>query len=333
MLTVLSVAPTSAPSTMKTGKSPNHLSRSHPPAINSNTPAANAHPSPEYRYTYTKLRRGALVCVFDATDRIQHMFWRYLEEGHPAGANSEEAEHKDAIEELYRFNDELLGRVMERMGSDDLLMVLSDHGFTSFRRGVNLNSWLLANGYLKLKEGADGSAEWLRDVDWSGTRAYALGLTGLFLNLEGREAEGTVRPGEEAEALKAELISKLNGLEDEEKSEIGINEAFDTAHIYRGPYAGNAPDLLIGFHVGYRVSWSCATGTIDEEIFDDNTKSWSGDHCMNPPDVPGIFLCNRKLATDRISIMDVGPTVLDLFGVPVPSWCDGESRMPAGTEG
>ncbi len=125
-----------------------------------------------------RLRTGSLVCVFDATDRIQHMFWRYLEEGHPAGGDRDRAEHRDAIEKLYQHNDALVGRVMDKLREGDLLMVLSDHGFTSFRRGVNLNTWLLANGYLKLKEGADGAAEWLRDVDWSATRAYAVGLTG-----------------------------------------------------------------------------------------------------------------------------------------------------------
>ena len=100
-----------------------------------------------------RLRRGSLVCVFDATDRIQHMFWRYLEEGHPAARGKEDAEHRDAIEQLYRHNDAMVGRVMEKLKKGDVLMVLSDHGFTSFRRGVNLNAWLHANGYLKLKEG------------------------------------------------------------------------------------------------------------------------------------------------------------------------------------
>jgi predicted AlkP superfamily phosphohydrolase/phosphomutase len=143
-----------------------------------------------------RLARGTLVCVFDATDRIQHMFWRYLEPGHPAAAGRENAEHKDAIKALYQHNDALVGRVLDRLGDDDVLMVISDHGFSSFRRGVNLNAWLLREGYLALKPGADGRAEWLHDVDWSKTRAYCLGLTGMFLNLQGREAAGIVAPEE-----------------------------------------------------------------------------------------------------------------------------------------
>jgi predicted AlkP superfamily phosphohydrolase/phosphomutase len=229
-----------------------------------------------------RLRRGSLVCVFDATDRIQHMFWRYLEEGHPAARGKEDAEHRDAIEQLYLHNDAMVGRVMEKLKKGDVLMVLSDHGFTSFRRGVNLNAWLHANGYLKLKEGTDGSQEWLRDVDWSETRAYALGLTGMFLNIAGRESEGIVEPGKEAAELKAEIVDKLSGLSDEEKDEVGINEVFDTAKIYEGPYVGNAPDLLIGYARGYRVSWDCATGMVNGPVFEDNVKAWSGDHCVDP---------------------------------------------------
>ncbi len=272
-----------------------------------------------------RLRRGSLVCVFDATDRIQHMFWRYLEEGHPAARGKEDAEHRDAIEQLYCHNDAMVGRVMEKLKKGDVLMVLSDHGFTSFRRGVNLNAWLHANGYLKLKDGTDGSEEWLREVDWSQTRAYALGLTGMFLNIAGREAEGIVDPGESAAELKAEIIGKLSGLRDEEKSEVGINEVFDTAKIYEGPYVGNAPDLLIGYNRGYRVSWDCATGMIKGAVFEDNVKAWSGDHCVDPREVPGVFFCNRKIDIKNPALIDVAPTALRLFGIDAPAHMDGKS--------
>ncbi|MFQ5349198.1 MAG: alkaline phosphatase family protein [Thermoanaerobaculia bacterium] len=277
-----------------------------------------------------RLRMGSLVCVFDATDRIQHMFWRYLEEGHPAGGDRDRAEHRDAIEKLYQRNDALVGRVMEKLRDGDLLMVLSDHGFTSFRRGINLNSWLQANGYLKLKEGGGGSAEWLRDVDWSQTRAYAIGLTGMFLNVEGRESEGIVKPGEEAAALKAELISRLNGLTDDEKGEVGITEVFDTAEIYHGPYKGNAPDLLIGYNSGYRTSWDCATGVVAGPVFEDNVKAWSGDHCVDPRQVPGVFFCNRPIDNDDPALIDIAPTALELFGLEPAAHMEGRSLFRSG---
>jgi predicted AlkP superfamily phosphohydrolase/phosphomutase len=271
-----------------------------------------------------RLRKGTLVCVFDATDRIQHMFWRYLEKDHPAGRGRDTAEHRDAIRELYKHNDALVGRVMERLEEGDVLMVISDHGFSSFRRGVNLNAWLLREGYLTLREGADGRAEWLRDVEWSGTKAYCLGLTGMFLNLKGREQEGTVEPGAQAAALKAEIIRKLTGLGDEAKREVGIREAFDTSALYSGPYLENAPDLLIGYNAGYRTSWDCATGVVAGPIFEDNIKAWSGDHCIDPRLVPGVFFCNRPVKTEDPALIDIAPTALRLFGIEPPAYMDGQ---------
>ena len=270
-----------------------------------------------------RLRKGSLVCVFDATDRIQHMFWRYLEKDHPAARNRDGAEHRDAIRELYKHNDALVGRVMARLEDGDVLMVLSDHGFSSFRRGVNLNSWLRREGYLVLKDGAAGQAEWLRDVDWTATRAYCLGLTGMFLNIKGREQQGIVEPGAQVDALKAEIIRKLSGLQDGEKREVGIREAFDTAALYSGPYLGNAPDLLIGYNAGYRTSWDCATGVVAGPVFEDNVKAWSGDHCIDPRLVPGVFFCNRRVDTEEPSLIDIAPTALRLFGIEPPAYMDG----------
>ena len=213
---------------------------------------------------------------------------------------------------------------MARMRKDDLLMVVSDHGFASFRRGVNLNAWLLAKGWLALKDGGDGAAEWLRDVDWSRTRAYALGLTGMFLNIEGREAKGIVKPGEEAAKVKAEIMAALKGLRDTGTGETAINEAFDTAKLYSGPYLPNAPDLIIGFNAGYRTSWDGATGVVSGPVFEDNTKAWSGDHCIDPRLVPGVFFASRKIDRKDPALVDIAPTVLKLFGLEPPAHMDGK---------
>jgi len=277
-----------------------------------------------------RLRKGCLVTVFDATDRIQHMFWRYSEAGHPAAAqDGTRSEYADAIADHYQRNDALVGRVVERLRADDVLIVLSDHGFTSFRRGVNLNSWLREEGYLVLKEGSDGSGSWLQDVEWSATRVYAVGLVGLFINLKGREEHGIVEVGAESEALKAELISKLSGLVDTDKDEVGINEAFDTDQIYRGPYKGNAPDLLIGYNHGYRISWDCASGKVAGPVFEDNVKAWSGDHIVDPRLVPGIFLCNHSIARKDPHIVDLAPTIMTLFGVAKAPHMEGSSLIDA----
>jgi predicted AlkP superfamily phosphohydrolase/phosphomutase len=268
-----------------------------------------------------RLRKGALVCVFDATDRIQHMFWRQIDPSHPARTNGGNGDGT-AIADLYRRNDALVGRVIEKLHEGDVLMVVSDHGFTSFRRGVNLNAWLLQEGYLTLKSGRDGTADWLRDVDWSATRAYSLGLTGVFLNVAGREAHGIVQP-QDAAALKAELVSRLSGLRDRESGAVAIREVFDSAAIYDGPYASNAPDLLVGYNAGYRISWDGAMGLVAGPVFADNTRAWSGDHCVDPRLVPGVFFCNRPVAAEHPALVDIAPTALRLFGIQPPAYMDG----------
>lgn len=270
-----------------------------------------------------RTRRGLLVTVFDAADRVNHMFWRYTEDGHPAAEGIENPELADAIERQYVRNDEIVGRAMERLEDGDVLWVMSDHGCTSFRRGVNLNAWLLEHGYLSLKQDCDGSETWLQSVDWSRTRAYAVGLVGIFLNLSGREAHGVVAPGDEAERLKAELKSKLDGMVDEAEATVAINEVFDTDRLYRGPYKGNAPDLLVGYNHGYRISWDCASGVVAGEIFEDNVKAWSGDHIVDPRLVPGIFLANHDIDRDDPAIIDLAPTALRLFGVAPPPHMEG----------
>jgi len=275
-----------------------------------------------------RLRRGSLVCVFDATDRIQHMFWHYLEKDHPAnkGTDIEKAEHRKAIEGIYKHNDALVGKVMDELGEGDVLLVLSDHGFSSFQRGVNLNGWLKDNGFLTLKPGADGTSEWLQDVDWSKTKAYSLGLTGMFLNMKGREANGIVEPGQEEKDVKDAIIEKLGGLRDDQRNKVGIKEVFDTKVVYEGPYSENAPDLIIGYDNGYRISWDCASGMVAGPVFEDNEKAWSGDHCVDPRLVPGVLFSNVSIPEDREpTLMDIAPSALEMFGLTPPRHMEGAS--------
>jgi len=281
-----------------------------------------------------KTKKGTVVCVFETTDSIQHMFWRYLDKAHPALRAAASELSPAVIEDLYVRMDEFIGRVMDKLDPRSALIVMSDHGFKSFRRGVNLNSWLLAHGYLTLKDSQTVSGEWFKDVDWDRTKAYAMGLGGLYLNLKGREANGVVAPGEESGALKAELRSKLTGLRDDASGEIAITEAYDRDRVYAGPYAANAPDLIIGYNQGFRASWDSVTGKVDATIFEDNIKSWSGDHCIDPRHVPGVFFFSRKVSAKTPSIMDVAPTVLTLFGLPVPAYMDGRPLVgPPGPAG
>jgi len=271
-----------------------------------------------------KTRQGLCACVFDTTDRVQHMFWRYLDENHPAAREVPRAQRPAVIQDLYARMDELIGRVMKQIDSQTLLMIVSDHGFKSFARCLNLNAWLHQAGYLELKPGKTESGDWFYDVDWSRTRAYTMGLNGLYLNLKGREREGIVEPGVEAESLKDELRCKLNGLVDPTSGRIGITGVFDCEAVYAGPYVDNAPDLIVGYADGYRASWDSVMGKVTSQIFEDNLKAWSGDHCVDPRLVPGVLFCNHKISEEKPAIVDVAPTVLKLFGLALPGYLDGK---------
>jgi len=273
-----------------------------------------------------KTQRGTCICVFDITDRVQHMFWRHMEPGHPAAPAPSPKDPPDTgvIETLYKRMDALVGRVLDKAGPDALVLVVSDHGFKSFRRGFNLNAWLHREGYLKLVSGSTVSEEWFKQVDWNHTRAYGMGLNGIYLNLAGRERHGIVEPGEAADKLLAELREKLRGLTDPVNDYVAIREVFDTREVYAGPYRENAPDLLVGYASGYRAAWESVNGSVTGEVFLDNTRAWSGDHCIDPHDVPGVLFANRPIAGEQYSIADVAPTILQLFGLPIPRHMDGK---------
>jgi predicted AlkP superfamily phosphohydrolase/phosphomutase len=270
-------------------------------------------------------KKGLVTTVFDTTDRIQHMFYRYLDPTHPANAGKDTTEWADAIPRVYERVDALLGRIGQEIErSDTVFMVISDHGFTNFRRGVNLNTWLKENGYLVLKDGHATSGDWFEHVDWTRTRAFSLGLTGMFVNRKGREASGVVSEGDEYRALVAELASKLEALVDPETGVRAIRKVRATHETFDGPYRLDAPDLLIGYEGGYRNSWECATGAVTTSVFSDNTRSWSGDHCVDPDIVPGVFFCNRRIATERPRLIDLPVSIVELFGQKRAGYMQGE---------
>jgi predicted AlkP superfamily phosphohydrolase/phosphomutase len=275
----------------------------------------------------SKTPKGLVAVVFETTDSVQHMFFRYLDKAHPALKAAPALMSAAVIEELYKKMDDLVGRVAATLDEKSVLFVMSDHGFKSFRRGVNLNSWLHQNGYLTLVEGKKESAEWFKDVDWDRTKAYGLGLGGIYLNLKGRESRGIVAPGAESGALKAELIGKLTALRDEANGPVAVTNVYDRDAIYSGPYKENAPDLIVGYNEGYRASWDGVTGIVNAVVIDDNTKAWSGDHCIDPALVPGVLFSNLKVKTASPSIMDIAPTVLELFGLTPPAHMDGRGLV------
>jgi predicted AlkP superfamily phosphohydrolase/phosphomutase len=233
---------------------------------------------------------------------------------------------------MYVAMDELVGETRSRLDDDTALFVMSDHGFKPFRRAVDLNRWLLENRYLYLKQGATSSDRaYLADVDWQKTRAFALGLAGIFVNEAGREVDGIVAAGREKEELVAEIASALTGLRDDEQKETAIHEAVPKSEAYTGPYVAQAPDIIIGYSVGYRVSWLSAVGKTGDQVFADNTKAWSGDHCIHPDLVPGVLFSNWKLDQKDAQIIDLAPTALELLGMGKPAYMDGKSLLCNGT--
>ena len=268
-----------------------------------------------------RCRRGVVACVFDTTDRVQHMFFAQKDRGGP---------HSRVIEELYMRADSLVGKTLAHVDSQTVLIVLSDHGFTSFERGVDLNAWLLEHGYLALlptatRPTSTGDEKYLRAVDWSRTRAYTFGLAGIYINQRGRESHGIVDPAD-APVLRQELAAKLSGLRDGEH--LAIRAAWPSPSLYTGPYLDAAPDLIVGYAEGYRASWDAAVGQVTQATFTDNLKAWSGDHCVDPHLVPGVLFSNRPILAPDPGIEDMARTALDLFGIPAPPHMEGKPLFP-----
>lgn len=253
-----------------------------------------------------------VVEVFVQTDRVSHMFWRGIDPKHPLYAHASELA-RGAIPWIYREADRVLGEVQSRLRPGDRLIVLSDHGFASFRRAVHLNRWLAESGYLAFKPGADTSAPLFAQVDWARTRAYALGLNGIYLNEKGREAQGIV-DAETIGRLKAEIAARLSALRDEGSTV--VTEVFDAASIYHGAHAGDSPDLVVGYAPGYRASWQTTLGGTPAALIEDNLQLWSGDHCIDPAAVPGVLFTSFPMDAPAANIADLAALILRQLSAP-----------------
>ena len=256
-----------------------------------------------------------VIEVFVQTDRVSHMFWRGFDQAHPLYAKTSDLA-RGAIPWIYREADRVLGEIQTRLRPDDQLIVLSDHGFASFRRAVHLNRWLAEQGYLVFRPGTDGTASLFVQVDWSRTRAYALGLNGIFLNRKDREAQGIVA-SETVAALKIEIATKLREMRDGDAPV--INDVFDAATIYAGAHAGDSPDLVVGYAPGYRASWQTTLGGAPAALVEDNLQPWSGDHCIDPAAVPGVLFTSFPLPTPVTDIADLAPLILRSLPAPAKS--------------
>lgn len=256
---------------------------------------------------------GILACVFDTTDRIQHMFWRYIDASHPLHDISGAAKYDWVIPSYYERADAIVGQVLDRFGKDALILVCSDHGFASYRRSVHLNDWLVENGFMNLEPGRGVGVPLFDGVDWPATRAYALGLNSLFLNVKNRETKGVVAR-EQIGVLKQTLKSELKAMHD--LGEPVVREVYDVEDLGGREGKREAPDLIVCYEPGYRTSWQSALGEVTGEgIFADNMRKWSGDHCCDPAAVPGIFFANEKHLLEKPHVKDVSPLILNYLHI------------------
>jgi predicted AlkP superfamily phosphohydrolase/phosphomutase len=272
-----------------------------------------------FDYELARFSSGLLFYYVSSTDQRQHMFWRLIDKEHPSYDPVLAKEYGNTIENIYKETDKMLAKAMEKADKDTVIIVMSDHGFSPYRRSFNLNTWLKESGYHTLiNPWKQGREDLFMNTNWSRTKAYSFGLNSLYINLTGREAEGTVKPGAEKEALVREIAQKLESFRDPKTGERPVLRAYITKDVYQGPYADQAPDIIVGYNLGYRTSWATPLGRIPKEIIEDNEEKWSGDHCMDPEVVPGVLLTNRKIKAKSPALYDLTPTILQIFGIDIP---------------
>jgi predicted AlkP superfamily phosphohydrolase/phosphomutase len=270
----------------------------------------------QYRDVLSRFERGFLFYYFGNVDQVSHMMWRARDPQHPAYDAALDSQYAHVIDDLYVEMDALVGETLRVLRPQDTLIVMSDHGFTSWRRAVHLNSWLRDNGYITLSRGtSQGEPNLFDNVDWSKTKAYALGLNALYVNLAEREKNGIVTPSER-KALVDEIARKLLDTTDPVTGEKVIAKVYPESMRSHAPrHPAIAPDLIIGYSRGFRSSGISAEGGIPSDVFTDNMGEWSGDHCMDPQFVPGILLSNRPLQKPAPTLMHLAEAVLAEFGI------------------
>ncbi len=272
-----------------------------------------------------------LVGAWTGPDRVSHLFWRFRDPGHPLYTEEGAAKYGKVVEETYRRMDETVGKVVERLNEDDLLMVLSDHGFHSFRKGFNVNTWLIRNGYQSVDGQTDAatasnSAEFLDGIDWANTKAYSLGLGSVYINVSGREAGGIVAE-EDVPALIAEIRGKLSEVVDPDTGDAIFSKVY-TVDDFSGIATDNAPDIQLGYAEGYQSSKDTVKGSAPEALFEVTDDKWSGEHAASDfVKTPGIFFSNQPIVSETPRIVDLGATALRYLHVNVPRDYEGASLL------
>ena len=268
----------------------------------------------QFDYVRDHFADGLLFYYFGHVDQVSHMMWRAMDPTHPAYSEAD-ARYRSVVEDLYVQMDGVVGTTAAALGPDDLLVVMSDHGFAPWRRAMNLNSWLRDQGYLTVTDARAGATPGLAGVDWTRTRAYAVGLNGLYVNTQGREGKGIV-PATERAALAAEIAARLQSAIDPGTGQPAVTRAFVREQVYPGhAHLDLSPDIVVGYARGTRVASDSALGVVAPEVFSDNREQWSGDHSMDPDHVPGVLFTSRPLKVPAPGLQQLAASILAEFGI------------------
>jgi len=270
-----------------------------------------------YFYELNRFTKGLLFFYFSSTDMNAHVLWHLRDENHPYYNKKTSEKTGNIIEFYYRKIDDILKKTLDKIDEETTLIIMSDHGFAPVYKQINLNTWLLNEGYIKLFRNWEPEDDYFQAVDWRNTKAYALGLNGLYINLEGREYMGIVGEGDEKETLLDEIIEKLEAVADPETGEKIIKNVYKSSEIYSGKYKAGAPDLIVGCARGYRISNTSALGNFSDNVIESNDW-WSGDHCIDPDEVPGIVVSNKKIKVSKPKLYDITATILKEFKIEIP---------------
>jgi predicted AlkP superfamily phosphohydrolase/phosphomutase len=259
---------------------------------------------------------GLLFFYLGNVDQVSHVMWKVLDPGHPKYDPEVDPKYAGLIEELYVGLDSVVGQTLERLSPDDTLIVMSDHGFASWRRSFHLNAWLREKGFLVVKDPEmEEDPGLFVNVDWTHTRAYGVGINGLYINLKGREKNGIVAEGDR-KALMDEISRALLAEVDPETGGPVVTKAYPREDTYRDRGAIEiGPDIVVGTAKGTRISGSSGIGSVGKEVLTDNVDEWSGDHEMDHETVPGILITNRPLKRPAARLQDLAQSVLAEFGI------------------
>jgi predicted AlkP superfamily phosphohydrolase/phosphomutase len=254
------------------------------------------------RYGVEHFKEGLLFFHFFGVDQNSHMLW---------------GKYDDDLLKTYQMADQAIGWVRRKL-PEATLIVMSDHGFSTFDRAVHVNSWLKQQGFLALEGSAESGGENFENIDWARTQAYAAGLNAIYINQEGRERKGIVSPGPPTDKLIDRIRDRLLELRDPATGKPVVHSVAIPSRDFHGGQLDSAPDLIVGYYPGYRGSWQTALGATPETLIDDNTDPWRGDHCIDPWFVPGALLSTRKSRIESPHLYDLTVTALTEFGIQPP---------------